>query len=839
MRVTAKIQRPQKNMVSQGVPLPACVGGWDGISPLANMPVDRAYQLDNWVPKPGWIEPRKGYIVQSSGLGSASSPVETVMAYNGFASNKLFGVCAGAIYDVTASGGTAIPTGIAGIGSSRVQYVMFSNAASLQYLVTVNGSHPPLAYNGTTWTTPTITGNGGPNLLLIEASTVDSGNVLKFAALNSSLQNTSISTPYGDTLLFADTTGVAVGMFVTAASVLPGTTVLAVTSTTVQLSTRVLADIAMTDPVAFATGASPVLLFTSADTPAGDTLPFASTTGLAIGMFAVGENVDPGSTIIATTPTSAQLSAVILGDVPLAAPIAFSVAADPVLLATSAATYYGDKLNFTSTTGLQVGYYIVGPDIQIDSTIIALTSTTVQMSSRVLADVPRATTIVFSPTAGTTGIEVGNYAVGAGIQTETQVISFTPTSVSISTNITSPIPAGQSIQFNPTAVQAGIDPSTFINVNSYAGRLWYVPENSTEVVYMNTVGGVSGPASRLPLGQLMQYGGYVQAIGTWTVDTRQNVDEYLAIITSRGEVIVYQGTDPSTTSTWSLVGRYKVGAPLGRRCFLRIAGDLQLITVDGVVGMSEMLSTDRAAANRVSLTSIIMNPINNAAAAYRNNFGWQLIEYALGTGAILNVPVQENVVQNQFFMNTITGAWSRFIGINPSGEFDATYGINSNCWEVDSTDNIFFGGNDGKVYKWGVGSGDGDKPITALVKGAYNSFGNAAELKNYQMLQALITTTGNPIPAIGINVDFNDTTALSTEQPVEDAVARWDTAIWDDFPWGPAATTTNNFLSVQGIGHYVSIVTQVTTYPNPNNPSSSSVTQLNGWNVIAQKGAFV
>ena len=43
----------------------------------------------------------------------------------------------------------------------------------------------------------------------------------------------------------------------------------------------------------------------------------------------------------------------------------------------------------------------------------------------------------------------------------------------------------------------------------------------------------------------MSKGGYVNAIGTWTVDTKQSVDEYLAFITSAGQVFVYQGTDPN------------------------------------------------------------------------------------------------------------------------------------------------------------------------------------------------------------------------------------------------------------------------------------------------------
>lgn len=386
----------------------------------------------------------------------------------------------------------------------------------------------------------------------------------------------------------------------------------------------------------------------------------------------------------------------------------------------------------------------------------------------------------------------------------------------------------------------GIDPTEFVQVNAYQQRLWFVQNNSTDAIYLTTVGGVQGAAQIFPLGQLMTKGGYLMAIGRWTIDTRQTVDEYIAFITSRGEVIVYAGTDPTTASTFSLVGIYQIGSPIGRRCFLRISGDLQIITIDGVVGMSEMLSTDRAAANRVSLTSIIMNQMALAAQSYKNNFGWQLTEYALGTLAILNIPIQENAFQMQFVMNTITGAWSRFIGLDPvTGLQSASYGLNANCWEVTSTDNIFYGGNDGAVYQWNIGQGDGAKPITCFVNGAYNNFGNAAQFKRFSNLQALITSSAKVIPSIGVYVDFETGTPLSTEQPLTGSQSLWNQVKWGQFYWSGIPAVTNNWLSVDGMGHYVSIVTQLTTYPNLSNPGQVDPLQLNGWNMTAEPGAFI
>src|SRR5882762_8651784 len=57
--------------------IPAPTDGWDAISPLAEMDPKRAVILDNWVPRPGYVELRGGYAPYSSTLGT--SEVETLM----------------------------------------------------------------------------------------------------------------------------------------------------------------------------------------------------------------------------------------------------------------------------------------------------------------------------------------------------------------------------------------------------------------------------------------------------------------------------------------------------------------------------------------------------------------------------------------------------------------------------------------------------------------------------------------------------------------------------------------------------------------------------------------
>src|SRR5262249_39569 len=150
--------------------------------------------------------------------------------------------------------------------------------------------------------------------------------------------------------------------------------------------------------------------------------------------------------------------------------------------------------------------------------------------------------------------------------------------------------------------------------------------------------------------------------------------------------VIYQGTDPSDADLWSLVGVFDLGAPLGRRCFFKVAGDLALVNIDGVLPISRALGTDRGAAAAIAITNNINNAMNDVARQYKGNFGWQLQGYPRGAYVLLNVPISEGSIQYQFVMNTLTGAWCRFTGQN------------ANCWEV-WKDNLYYGTNDGVVRK--------------------------------------------------------------------------------------------------------------------------------------------
>ena len=86
------------------VPVPAPIGGLDSLSPLAKMPPENASVLENFIPRPGWVELRGGYVNWVQNLAS-NSPVETLLVYRPEdGSERLFAATSNKIYEATASG---------------------------------------------------------------------------------------------------------------------------------------------------------------------------------------------------------------------------------------------------------------------------------------------------------------------------------------------------------------------------------------------------------------------------------------------------------------------------------------------------------------------------------------------------------------------------------------------------------------------------------------------------------------------------------------------------------------------------------------------------------------
>ena len=336
----------------------------------------------------------------------------------------------------------------------------------------------------------------------------------------------------------------------------------------------------------------------------------------------------------------------------------------------------------------------------------------------------------------------------------------------------------------------GVDSSNLAHVNLHKDRLYFVQENTLKFWYLGT-NAISGAATSYDLGGVARMGGFIQAMGTWTLDAGYGVDDYAVFITNNGEAIVYKGSDPSDPTDWSLIGVWQLGQVFTRRCFFKFGGDLLLITQDGIVPLAGALQSSRLDP-RIYITDKVYNAVSEAADLYSTEFGWQIQYYAKFNMLIFNIPVIGG--QQQFVMHNITKAWANFTGIDTT------------CFESHNED-MYFGGN-GFVGKFYDGFSDNDTNIKATCQQAYSYFDARGQLKRFTMVRPILfVDNGTPTILCGINTDFETQNSLGqvSYNPALISVGVWDTSLWDDVEWGGGNNISKNWQGVTGIGYAAGI----------------------------------
>lgn len=366
-----------------------------------------------------------------------------------------------------------------------------------------------------------------------------------------------------------------------------------------------------------------------------------------------------------------------------------------------------------------------------------------------------------------------------------------------------------------TPAITGPTATSLVWINVHQRRLWVGEVNSLSAWYL-PVNDIGGAATEFALAGIFKLGGYIMGMGTWTRDSGDGMDDVAVFVTSEGEAAVYQGTDPANASTWSLIGVFRIGKPLERRCMVKAGSDLILMTQDGFVPLSAVLSMDRAQSRLIALSDQINKPVNDAVRAYGTNFGWQPIVYPQGTYLLFNIP--NSTASEQFVFNSITGAPTRFTGQ------DAL------CWAL-LNDNIFFGGKDGVVYQADTGESDNGANIEADCIQAFSYFRSPASRKMFKMVECIFQSDGNPNAAIDFNVDFSLANPTSNAEASTVNSAKWGISKWGFGQWGTNGQIYKGWRKVRGIGRAGSVRVRIAT--NSASPSWIST------NVVYERGGMV
>lgn len=350
-------------------------------------------------------------------------------------------------------------------------------------------------------------------------------------------------------------------------------------------------------------------------------------------------------------------------------------------------------------------------------------------------------------------------------------------------------------QYNGTAVSdatytgSGLTATNLVHASVYKSRIYFVEKNTANIWYTG-VNSITGAVTLLDVSGILQKGGYVQFTGSLTRDLGDGTDSLFVIVSSVGEVLLYSGDYPGGIN-WQIAGRYFLPYALGRNGGLEMGADMFLATETGLLSLSRVLSNATDPQSRSeAITFKINNAFRLAAQNYKTNYGWQITNYPRGHMMLVNVPLSESSISEQYVMNTETGAWCRFTGMNA-------------CSWCLYNEKLYFGGIDGKVYEADYGQNDNGANIAVDMKGAFNYLGDNESNKRFTLARPVMTTTDNFTFVLGLDVDFDNRQITDTVTVPGTAGTSWDTASWDSSGWNADSLYSNKWYSVSGLGRCV------------------------------------
>jgi hypothetical protein len=326
---------------------------------------------------------------------------------------------------------------------------------------------------------------------------------------------------------------------------------------------------------------------------------------------------------------------------------------------------------------------------------------------------------------------------------------------------------------------SGLTLTNLQTVSLVKGRLWFTEANSADVWYGGSAS-VTGSLTKFQLSQIAQ-GGKCIGIGAWSYEGGAGPNDQTVFMMSTGEIIIYSG-DPATT--FAKVGSYSAPMPVSINPFVKVGGELVILTVNGPIPISFIYRGVAFDLTELQIWGKIAPSWQSdyaLASAYTGFFG----HYFDGV-LYLNVPLSSNS-SKQYVLNTRVSAWTTYINLPISA-----------MAEVSGT--LYFGSaSDAYVNAHGSGSDNGNQ-ILALARQAFSFPMGRNKSVQWTMLRPNIDIDGSAAGQFQVDVDFN-TSPLSVAPITLSAIssgAAWGAA-WGS-AWASDPVSIRQFISLNGYG---------------------------------------
>ena len=345
-----------------------------------------------------------------------------------------------------------------------------------------------------------------------------------------------------------------------------------------------------------------------------------------------------------------------------------------------------------------------------------------------------------------------------------------------------------------TGPSNGADDLFFITI--WKNRVWYIEKDTNDAWYTG-IGTFSGAVTRFNFGNKFIYGGYLKALFGWTLDSGVGPDDYLVAVSSAGDVIVYGGTNPSSSSTFGMIGAFYIGdIPAGSRIGLKVGGDLYLLSAYGIISGKDLLQGKNPFTAEGSVSWKI-NPLLNAAV--RNDIdsmGWELKLLPDLARIMVVTPKETNEEYKQYVYEINLQAWSIWESMPVTTivtyKNDVYIGEGSQVHKVTGTlDNVTL-------------STPSPDPIYWSLLTAYTELESPQMNKVVEFIRPRFVAEGEPSYNVKAFYDY-DLSELVRASAAGSGSDAWDTGTWDAAIWGGGQDKFQELKGANGMGRTVAI----------------------------------
>jgi hypothetical protein len=213
---------------------------------------------------------------------------------------------------------------------------------------------------------------------------------------------------------------------------------------------------------------------------------------------------------------------------------------------------------------------------------------------------------------------------------------------------------------------------------------------------------------------------------------------------------------------------------MGKNAFLKVGGDLLILTDIGLIPLTVIISKDPAA---LALAAISRNiqPDWQKEARQRRGLPWEIVKWTSRNICYITCPVtaDETVTPKMCFaVNLETGSWCKVTGWG------------TRCLVLHD-DQVYFGTNDGTLVQADITGADEGAIIYYQYVGHMDHLGQIGRYKTVLQARAIFRTQNEFNPRVDVVTDYATyaptypDAAVVTSSPGEWDVGLWDVAKWD------------------------------------------------------------